>query len=140
MLLRLLLTSLKPYRALLILVVLFQLIQTIAALYLPTLNADIIDKGVATGDTAYILTTGGWMLVITLAQIVATIIAVYFGAKSAMGMGRDLRLQVFNKVAEFSEREVSKFGAPSLITRSTNDVQQVQMLVLMGATMMVAAP
>ena len=140
MLLRLLTTSLKPYRALLILVVLFQLIQTIAALYLPTLNADIIDKGVATGDTAYILTTGGWMLVITLAQIIATIIAVYFGAKSAMGMGRDLRLQVFNKVAEFSEREVSKFGAPSLITRSTNDVQQVQMLVLMGATMMVAAP
>lgn len=140
MLLRLLVTSLKPYRALLILVVLFQLIQTIAALYLPTLNADIIDKGVATGDTAYILTTGGWMLVITLAQIVATIIAVYFGAKSAMGMGRDLRLQVFNKVADFSEREVSKFGAPSLITRSTNDVQQVQMLVLMGATMMVAAP
>ena len=140
MLLRLLISSLKPYRALLLLVVLFQLIQTIAALYLPTLNADIIDNGVAKGDTAYILTTGGWMLLITLVQIIATVIAVYFGAKSAMGMGRDLRSQVFNKVAEFSEREVSKFGAPSLITRSTNDVQQVQMLVLMGATMMVAAP
>lgn len=140
MLLRLLITSLKPYRGLLLLVVLFQLIQTIAALYLPTLNADIIDNGVAKGDTAYILNTGGWMLLITLGQIIATIIAVYFGAKSAMGMGRDLRLKVFNRVAEFSEREVSKFGAPSLITRSTNDVQQVQMLVLMGATMMVAAP
>lgn len=140
MLLRLLISSLKPYRALLLLVVLFQLIQTIAALYLPTLNADIIDNGVAKGDTAYILTTGGWMLLITLVQIIATVIAVYFGAKSAMGMGRDLRSQVFNRVAEFSEREVSKFGAPSLITRSTNDVQQVQMLVLMGATMMVAAP
>lgn len=140
MLFRLLVASLKPYRYLLLLVVLFQLIQTISALYLPTLNADIINKGVAKGDTAYIISTGGWMLLITLAQIIATVIAVYFGARAAMGMGRDLRAQVFGRVSAFSEQEVSKFGAPSLITRSTNDVQQVQMLVLMTATMMVSAP
>ena len=140
MLFRLLVASLKPYRYLLLLVVLFQLIQTISALYLPTLNADIINKGVAKGDTAYIMSTGGWMLLITLAQIIATVIAVYFGARAAMGMGRDLRAQVFGRVSAFSEQEVSKFGAPSLITRSTNDVQQVQMLVLMTATMMVSAP
>ncbi len=140
MLFRLLVQSLKPYQWLLWLVVVFQLIQTVAALYLPTLNADIIDDGVAKGDTAVILTLGAWMLFVTLVQIVATIIAVYFGARAAMGMGRDLRAKVFNQVAAFSEREVSRFGAPSLITRSTNDVQQVQMLVLMGATMMVSAP
>lgn len=140
MLFRLLVRSLKPYQLFLWLVVVFQLIQTIAALYLPTLNADIIDNGVAKGDTGYILSTGSWMLFITLVQIVATVIAVFFGAKAAMGMGRDLRAEVFGRVAAFSEREVSRFGAPSLITRSTNDVQQVQMLVLMGATMMVAAP
>lgn len=133
-------TSLKPYRGLLLLVVLFQLIQTIAALYLPTLNADIINNGVAKGDTGYIVSTGAWMLLITLVQIVATVIAVYFGARAAMGMGRDLRADVFGRVSAFSEQEVSKFGAPSLITRSTNDVQQVQMLVLMSATMMVSAP
>lgn len=140
MLFRLLVHSLKPYQLLLWLVVVFQLIQTIAALYLPTLNADIIDDGVAKGDTGVILSLGGWMLFVTLVQIVATVIAVYFGARAAMGMGRDLRSKVFNQVAAFSEREVARFGAPSLITRSTNDVQQVQMLVLMGATMMVSAP
>ncbi|MFM6973774.1 MAG: ABC transporter ATP-binding protein [Agromyces sp.] len=140
MLFRLLVQSLKPYQGLLWLVVGFQLIQTIAALYLPTLNADIIDQGVAKGDAGYILATGGWMLAITLVQIIATIIAVYFGARAAMGMGRDLRARVFDRVAAFSEREVAKFGAPSLITRSTNDVQQIQMLVLMTATMMVSAP
>lgn len=140
MLFRLLVHSLKPYQLLLWLVVVFQLIQTIAALYLPTLNADIIDDGVAKGDTGVILSLGGWMLFVTLIQIVATVIAVYFGARAAMGMGRDLRSKVFNQVAAFSEREVARFGAPSLITRSTNDVQQVQMLVLMGATMMVSAP
>lgn len=140
MLFRLLVQSLKPYQLFLWLVVVFQLIQTIAALYLPTLNADIIDKGVATGDTSYILSTGAWMLGITVVQIVATVIAVFFGARAAMGMGRDLRAKVFDRVASFSEREVARFGAPSLITRSTNDVQQVQMLVLMSATMMVSAP
>ncbi len=140
MLFRLLVQSLKPYRLLLGGVVFFQLIQTIASLYLPTLNAQIIDNGVAKGDTGVIVSLGGWMLLITLVQILATVIAVFFGARAAMSMGRDLRSQVFNRVASFSEQEVSKFGAPSLITRSTNDVQQVQMLVLMTTTMMVAAP
>lgn len=140
MLLRLLREFLRPYRVTLWLVVGFQLVQTIAALYLPTLNADIIDNGVATGDTAEIVRIGGWMLLVTLIQIAATITAVYFGARAAMGLGRDLRARVFDQVASFSEREVSRFGAPSLITRSTNDVQQIQMLVLMSATMMVSAP
>ena len=140
MLIRLLRQSLKPYRGLLWLVVIFQLIQTVAALYLPTLNADIIDFGVAKGNTGVILSLGGVMLLITIVQIIATVIAVYFGAKAAMGMGRDLRAKIFDRVGAFSEREVTKFGAPSLITRTTNDVQQVQMLVLMAATMMVAAP
>lgn len=140
MLLKLLGKSLRPYQGLLWLVVFFQLIQTVASLYLPTLNADIIDNGVAKGDTNYIWQTGAWMIGISFIQIIATIVAVYFGAKSAMGMGRDLRAQIFDQVAKFSEQEVGKFGAPSLITRSTNDVQQVQMLVLMSATMMVSAP
>jgi ATP-binding cassette subfamily B protein len=140
MLLRLLKHHLKPYWGLLCAVVVFQLAQSMASLYLPTLNADIIDKGVATGDTGYILSTGGWMLLITLGQVACSIAAVYFGAKAAMAVGRDLRRGVFRKVGEFSEREVSAFGAPSLITRSTNDVQQVQMLVLMTCTMLVSAP
>ncbi len=140
MLWKLLVTYLRPYRRLLAAVVVFQLAQSIASLYLPTLNADIIDEGVATGDTEYILRIGGLMLLITLFQIVCAIVAVYFGAKAAMALGRDLRGAVFTRVGEFSEQEVTRFGAPSLITRSTNDVQQVQMLVLMTATMMVTAP
>ena len=140
MLWKLLVTYLRPYRRLLAAVVGFQLAQSIASLYLPTLNADIIDEGVATGDTEYILRIGGLMLLITLFQIVCAIVAVYFGAKAAMALGRDLRAAVFTRVGEFSEQEVTRFGAPSLITRSTNDVQQVQMLVLMTATMMVTAP
>ncbi|MFT2817897.1 ABC transporter ATP-binding protein [Leifsonia sp. A12D58] len=140
MLWKLLVHYLKPYTRLLVGVVIFQLLQSIASLYLPTLNADIIDNGVATGDTGYILRTGGLMLLITFAQIVCAIIAVYFGAKAAMGLGRDLRASVFTRVGEFSEQEVTKFGAPSLITRSTNDVQQVQIMVLTSATLMVAAP
>jgi ATP-binding cassette subfamily B multidrug efflux pump len=131
---------LKPYWPLLLGVVVFQLAQSIASLYLPTLNADIIDKGVALGDTEYILRVGMMMLGITLLQVLCAITAVYFGAKAAMALGRDLREAVFERVSEFSEREVSSFGAPSLITRSTNDVQQVQMLVLMAATLMVSAP
>lgn len=140
MLAKLLVEYLKPHWRLLVGVVVFQLIQVAATLYLPTLNAAIIDKGVITGDTSYILSVGGWMLVLTIAQIIAAVIAVYFGAKAAMGLGRDLRAAVFTQVGIFSEREVAKFGAPSLITRSTNDVQQVQMLVLTGSTLMVAAP
>jgi len=140
MLWKLLVEYLRPHRPLLAAVVVFQLAQSIASLYLPTLNADIIDQGVARGDTGYILSTGSFMLLITLAQIVCAVIAVYFGAKAAMGLGRDLRGAIFERVGEFSEQEVTKFGAPSLITRSTNDVQQVQQLVLMSATLMVAAP
>src|SRR5258708_13754233 len=111
-----------------------------ANLYLPSLNADIIDKGVAKGDTGYIISTGGWMLAVTLVQIACSIAAVYFGARAAMSFGRDVRSAIFHKVGTFSGREVAQFGAPSLITRNTNDVQQVQMLVLMTCTLMVAAP
>jgi ATP-binding cassette subfamily B multidrug efflux pump len=140
MLWKLLVEYLRPHRQLLIAVVIFQLAQSIASLYLPTLNADIIDEAVAKGDTGVILSLGGLMLAITLLQIACAVIAVYFGAKAAMGVGRDLRGAIFSRVGEFSEQEVTRFGAPSLITRSTNDVQQVQQLVLMAATMMVAAP
>ncbi|TFD81131.1 ABC transporter ATP-binding protein [Cryobacterium fucosi] len=140
MLWKLLVHYLRPYRRLLAAVVVFQLAQSIASLYLPTLNADIIDEGVARGDTGYILRVGGMMLLITFAQIVCSVIAVYFGAKAAMAFGRDLRGAVFSRVGVFSEQEVTRFGAPSLITRSTNDVQQVQMLVLMTSTLMVSAP
>ncbi|MFC4243033.1 ABC transporter ATP-binding protein [Gryllotalpicola reticulitermitis] len=140
MLIALLRRYLGPRWRLLVGVLVFQLAQSLAALYLPTLNADIINNGVAKGDTGYIVRIGGWMLLVTLAQVACSITAVYFGARAAMGLGRDVRLAVFTKVGEFSEREVQLFGAPSLITRSTNDVQQVQMLVLMSCTMMVSAP
>ncbi len=140
MLIRLLRTYLRPYRRDLLLVVLLQLVQTLATLYLPTLNADIIDNGVVTGDTHYILRTGGIMLAVAFAQIVCSVGAVYFGARTAMALGRDVRLGLFSRVQEFSAREVGHFGAPSLITRNTNDVQQVQMLAIMTFTLMVAAP
>lgn len=137
---RILARHLRPYWPLLIGVIVFQAGQSIAALSLPNLNADIIDKGIVTGDIGFILRTGSIMLGITLVQIACSIAAVYFGARTAMGLGRDLRSAVFTRVGEFSEREVSKFGAPSLITRTTNDVQQVQMLVLMTCTMLIATP
>lgn len=140
MLWKLLVEYLRPHRPLLAAVVVFQLAQSIASLYLPTLNADIIDEGVAKANIGYILSLGGVMLAITLLQIVCAVSAVYFAAKAAMGVGRDLRGAIFKRVGEFSEQEVTKFGAPSLITRSTNDVQQVQQLVLMSATMLVTAP
>ena len=140
MLIRLLRTYLRPYTMALLLVVALQLAGTIASLYLPSLNADIIDKGVAKGDTGYILATGGWMLAVTLVQVACSIAAVYFGARAAMAFGRDLRSAIFHRVGTFSARELNHFGAPSLITRNTNDVQQVQMLVVLTCTMMVAAP
>jgi ATP-binding cassette subfamily B protein len=140
LLITLLRTYLRPYRNLLLAVVGLQLVGTMASLYLPSLNADIIDKGVTTGDTSYILHTGGWMLTVSLVQIVCAIAAVYVGARAAMSFGRDVRGAVFRRVGEFSAREVNHFGAPSLITRNTNDVQQVQMLVVMSCTMLVAAP
>jgi ATP-binding cassette, subfamily B, multidrug efflux pump len=140
LLIKLLRTHLKPYTTALVAVVVLQLVSTMANLYLPSLNADIIDKGVARGDTGYILSTGGWMLAVTFVQIVCSIAAVYFGARAAMAFGRDVRSAIFHRVGTFSGREVAQFGAPSLITRNTNDVQQVQMLVLMTCTLMVAAP
>ncbi|MDQ1708895.1 MAG: ATP-binding cassette, subfamily multidrug efflux pump, partial [Frankiaceae bacterium] len=140
MLMRVLRRYLQPYRKALAIVVALQLLQSIATLYLPTLNADIIDKGVVRGDTGYIMRIGGVMLAVTLAQIACAVPAVYFGARTAMALGRDLRASVFDHVQSFSAREVGKFGTPSLITRTTNDVQQVQMLTLMAFTMMVSAP
>ncbi len=140
MLLRLLRAQLRPYRVPIAIVVLLQLVQTLATLYLPTLNAQIIDNGVITGNTGYIMRTGGVMIAVTIVQVLASIGAVYFGARTAMAMGRDVRQAVFTRVHDFSARDVARFGAPSLITRTTNDVQQVQMLAMMTFTMMVSAP
>ena len=140
MLLKILRGHLRPYRKAISIVVGLQLIATIASLYLPTLNADIIDNGVVRGDTDYIIRTGAVMLAVSLVQVLCTIAAVYFGARTAMQFGRDLRSSIFRRVSEFSSREVASFGAPSLITRNTNDVQQIQMLVVMSLTMMVMAP
>jgi ATP-binding cassette, subfamily B, multidrug efflux pump len=139
-LIRLLRVYLRPYHRPLALMLLLQLAQTLATLYLPTLNADIIDKGVVLHNTHYILRTGGFMLAITLAQILCSIAAVYFGAKVAMALGRDVRFGIFSKVLQFSDREVNQLGTASLITRSTNDVQQVQMLAILTFTLLVSAP
>ncbi len=140
MLIRVLRAYLRPYRKPIALVVLLQLIQTLATLYLPTLNADVIDNGVVKGDISYIVHTGGVMLAVTLLQVVCAIGAVYFGAQTSMALGRDLRAAIFDRVQDFSAREVGRFGTPSLITRTTNDVQQVQMLALLSFTLMVMAP
>ncbi|MBX3161444.1 MAG: ABC transporter ATP-binding protein [Deltaproteobacteria bacterium] len=140
MLWRLLRTYLRPYKKELAAVVVLQLLSTAATLYLPSINGKIIDRGVAVGDTGYIFAMGGAMLAIASLQIAASIAAVFFGARIAMSYGRDVRAAVFHHVGKLSAREVGTIGAPSLITRSTNDVQQVQMLVLMSATMLVTAP
>lgn len=140
MLIRLLRTYLRPYKKPIAVLVLLQFLQTCATLYLPTLNAHIIDNGVVKGDTGYILSFGALMIGISLAQVVCNLGAVYYGAKTASALGRDLRAAVFDRVQSFSSREVGHFGAPSLITRTTNDVQQVQMLALMTFTLMVSAP
>jgi ATP-binding cassette subfamily B protein len=131
---------LHPYRRRLALVVVLQTVQTVAALSLPTINARIIDHGVVPGDVPYIWTWGGIMLAVACVQITFSIAAVYHGGKIAMAFGRDLRAGLFHQVTDFSAREVARFGAPSLITRITNDVQQVQMLVVMACTMAIAAP
>ncbi|KUO14065.1 ABC transporter ATP-binding protein [Streptomyces sp. DSM 15324] len=140
MLIRLLRTYLRPYKKPITVLVLLQLLQTCATLYLPTLNAHIIDNGVVKGDTGYILAYGGLMIGISLAQVVCNIGAVYHGARTASALGRDVRAGVFERVQSFSSREVGQFGAPSLITRTTNDVQQIQMLSLMAFTLMASAP
>ncbi|GAA1468489.1 ABC transporter ATP-binding protein [Microbacterium thalassium] len=137
---KLLVRYLSPAWPLIVAVVVFQFAQSIASLWLPALNADIIDEGVVTGDIPYIWSTGGVMLAVSLVQIVCAIIAVYFGSRLAMGMGRDVRSDLFHRVVAFSQREVGQFGPPSLITRNTNDVQQVQMLVQVSATLMISAP
>ncbi len=137
---KLLVRYLARYKWLLLAVLVFQFTSALATLYLPRLNEDIINKGVALSDTDYIWRTGLFMLAVSLGQIVAAVVATYFAARAAMGAGRDIRADVFAKVSGFSEREVSRFGAGSLITRNTNDVQQVQMLAMMGATMLVTAP
>ncbi len=137
---KLLIRYLSKYRWLLVAILAFQAASAIATLYLPRLNADIINLGVAQGDTGYIWSRGVIMLVISLGQITASVIATYFAARAAMAAGRDIRRDVFERVSGFSERELSQFGAGSLITRNTNDVQQVQMLAMMGATMLVSAP
>jgi ATP-binding cassette, subfamily B, multidrug efflux pump len=139
-LIRLLREYLRPYRKPLSLVLLLQLAQTLATLYLPTLNADIIDKGVIPGNTHYILSIGGVMLAITLVQIACAVGAVYFGARTAMALGRDVRHRIFSHVLRFSDREVNHLGTASLITRTTNDVQQVQMLAIMTFTLLLSAP
>ena len=140
MLWQLLRTYIRPYRKQLYLVVGLQLVATIAALYLPSLNADIIDQGVVRQDTGYIWSHGGIMLAVSLVQVLFAIAGVFFGARAAMGFGRDVRHALFHQVTGYSAKEINELGAPSLITRITNDVTQVQMLVLMGCTMFVAAP
>ena len=140
MLMRLLREYLKPYTRPLTVVVVLQLIQSMANLYLPNLNADIINNGVAKGDTSVIMNLGGQMLGVTLVQVVCSIAAVYFGARVAMSLGRDVRAAVFDHVQTFSARELGHFGAPTLLTRTTNDVQQVQMVMMLSLTMMIAAP
>ncbi len=133
-------TYLRPYRGALSLVVALLVVQALATLYLPDLNAAIINNGVATGDTGYIVSTGALMLGISLVVVAASIVAVYWGSKTGMAFGRDLRGAIFRKVESFSQAELNRFGTPSLITRNTNDVQQVQMVVLLGLNMMIIAP
>ena len=137
---KLLVRYLSRYWWLLLLVVVLQFASVMASLNLPQINADIINKGVARADIGYIWARGGFMLLVSLGQIVASVLATFFAARMAMAAGRDIRADVFARVSGFSEREVSQFGAGSLITRNTNDVQQVQMLAMMGATMFVTAP
>ena len=139
-LLRLSLKYAKNYWPFIILVVILQLASTIAALYLPSLNARIIDEGVAKGDTDFIWSTGLTMLLVCLVQVVTAITAIYFGARTGMGVGRDLRRAIYRQVDDLSMLEVGRFGSATLITRNTNDVQQVQMLVLMTLNFMVSTP
>jgi ATP-binding cassette subfamily B multidrug efflux pump len=137
---RLLVRYLRPYRGALVLVVALLAAQSIGNLYLPSLMGDIINNGVAKGDPNYIMRTGGFMLLVTLGLAACAVVAVYFGARTAMAFGRDVRGDVFRTVVGFSQAEINRFGTPSLITRNTNDVQQVQMVLVMALTVMVMAP
>lgn len=140
MLLALLRRYVRPYRGLLIVVATLQVISTLASLYLPTINADIIDQGVAKGDTPAIVRLGGVMLGVTALQVVCAVGAVFFGSRASVGFGRDLRSSIFRHVLGFSSTETARFGAPTLLTRTTNDVQQIQLLVQMTSTMLITAP
>jgi ATP-binding cassette subfamily B multidrug efflux pump len=137
---RLFTTYLKPYRKQLVLVVALVLAQAMGNLFLPALNAQIIDKGVAKGEITVILQLGAVMLLVSLVVGAISIVSVYWGSKTAMAFGRDLRSAIFRRVEAFSQTEVNFFGTPSLITRNTNDVQQVQQLIVMGLNMMIMAP
>ncbi|NLE98042.1 MAG: ABC transporter ATP-binding protein, partial [Propionibacterium sp.] len=130
----------RPYWGLIGIVVVLQVIATLMTLYLPTLNARIIDEGVVVGDTDFIWSTGGVMLVLSAVQVLAQVGAVWAGANASMQFGRDVRAALFDRALSFSTQEMNHFGAPSLITRNTNDVQQVQMLVHMTCVMLVGAP
>lgn len=140
MLIPLLRAHLRPYVREVAAVIALLTLQSIANLYLPNLNADIINNGVVKGDTGYIIRIGGVMLLVTIGQSIVSIVAVYFASRAALSVGRDLRAAVFSRVQDLSTPEVARFGAPSLITRNTNDVQQIQIFMVMGLTMMVAAP
>jgi len=137
---RLLADYLRPYLKQIALVVFLVFVQAVAGLALPSLNARIIDNGVARGDTGYILQMGGVMLGVTLLSGICAIVGVYWASKVAMSVGRDVRGSLFRKVESLSQREINQFGTPSLITRNTNDAQQVQMLVVLTCTMLVMAP
>ncbi|MGB0969874.1 MAG: ABC transporter ATP-binding protein [Mycobacterium sp.] len=130
----------RPYRLLLAVVAVFQVISTLATLYLPTINAAIIDDGVAQGNLSRIIELGLVMLVVTALQVVCAVGAVYFGSRASMGVGRDLRSAIFHHVTGLSAEETARFGAPSLLTRTTNDVQQIQLLVQLTCTMLITAP
>ncbi|KUI47206.1 ABC transporter ATP-binding protein [Mycobacterium sp. GA-1199] len=130
----------RPYRVLLVTVATLQLVSTLASLYLPTVNAAIIDDGVAVGNLRRIVELGGVMLAVTALQVVCAVGAVYFGSRAGMGVGRDLRAAMFDHVTGFSAEDAARFGAPSLLTRTTNDVQQIQLLVQLSCTMLVTAP
>lgn len=129
-----------PYWVLIVLVVLFQFAQSVLSLLLPTINGDILNDGVLVGDTEVIWRLGGWMLLVSLLQIIANMLAILCGAIVAMRAGRDMRADIFARASAFSEQDMQKFGSASLITRNTNDVQQVQMLILMSCTMLMSAP
>lgn len=140
MLVALLRQFVRPYRWPVAAVMALQLVSTLASLYLPTVNATIIDDGIAKGDSAAIVRLGGLMFAVTALQVLCAVGAVYFGSRAGMGLGRDLRAAIFHHVTTFSEHETSRFGAPTLLTRTTNDVRQIQFLVQMGCTVLVAAP
>jgi ATP-binding cassette, subfamily B, multidrug efflux pump len=140
MLLALLRRFVRPYRRLVAAVMTLQLVSTLASLYLPTVNATIIDDGIAKGDTGTIVRLGGLMFAVTALQVLCAVGAVYYGSRTGMGLGRDLRAAMFHQVTTFSEHETSRFGAPTLLTRTTNDVRQIQFLAQMGTTVLVAAP